>query len=207
MIIFGTRGVTSRIDNGSFYCPECRSTREYAKKRVRRFFTLYFIPVIPLDTLGEYIECKFCKNTFRENVLDYRPEAAATNFEAEFHKSIRRVMILMMLADGEIGDSEIQSIQQIYSEISGSQISQSDVRKEIAIAYQENLPVTDYLKRVSPYLNDNGKELVLRSAFIVAAADGVLQKEERKLLTEIAQAIQMSPSHFRGVLAEFASNA
>ena len=207
MIIFGARGVTSTIGNGSFYCPECRSTREYAKKRVRRFFTLYFIPLIPLDTLGEYIECEVCKNTFRESVLDYSPEAAEVRFEAEFHKCIRRVMVLMILADGKIGDSEIQSIQQVYSRVSSSQISESDVRKEVAMAYQENLPLTDYLKKVSPYMNDNGKELVLKSAFFVAAADGVFQEEEKKLLTEIAQALQMSPSHFKGVLAELASGA
>ena len=39
MIIFGTRGVTSTLEKGDFLCPACCSHREYAHKRVRRFFT------------------------------------------------------------------------------------------------------------------------------------------------------------------------
>jgi uncharacterized tellurite resistance protein B-like protein len=137
--------------------------------------------------------------------LDYSPEAAKVRFEAEFHKSIRRLLILMMLADGKIDEYEIQSIQQVYSRVSGSQTSESEVRKEIEMVYQENLPLTDYLKNVSPYMNDNGKELILKSAFFMAVADGVFRREEKNLLTKIAQALQMSPSHFKGVLAELAS--
>jgi tellurite resistance protein len=111
----------------------------------------------------------------------------------------------MMLADGKIDEYEIQSIQQVYSRVSGSQTSESEVRKEIEMVYQENLPLTDYLKNVSPYMNDNGKELILKSAFFMAVADGVFRREEKNLLTKIAQALQMSPSHFKGVLAELAS--
>ena len=55
-IIFGTRGVTSKKDRGQFQCPQCGSGCEYVHKSVRRFFTLYFIPVIPLDHLGEIAE-------------------------------------------------------------------------------------------------------------------------------------------------------
>jgi tellurite resistance protein len=205
MIIFGTRGVTYTADKGSFYCPECHTSQDYARKRVRRFFTLYFIPVFPMDRLGEYIECRSCRNTFRESVLNYSPEASAAKFETEFHTSVKRVMTLMMLADGEIADSEIQAIQDIYQRVSGSQISESDVKKEINVVKKKDMTVTDYLKEVAPYLNEHGKELILKSAIFIAAADGVFDERENRLLGEIAHALQMSPSHFKGILAEFAS--
>ena len=114
MIIFGTRGVTLTKDKGHFYCPECRSQREYALKRVRRFFTLYFIPVIPLDKLGDFVECKTCRNSFRESILDYKPDAAEVKFDTEYQKAIRRVTIQMMLADGRVNDSTMQVIKEIY---------------------------------------------------------------------------------------------
>ena len=43
MIIFGTRGVSSTTGSGRFYCPRCEQERPYHSKRMRRFFTLYFI--------------------------------------------------------------------------------------------------------------------------------------------------------------------
>ena len=50
MIIFGTRGVTWNGESGEFVCPGCGgTTQQYTRKTIRRFFTLYFIPLIPLD--------------------------------------------------------------------------------------------------------------------------------------------------------------
>ena len=69
MIIFGTQGVTYSKGKGRFSCPSCCCTRPYDHKRVRRFFTLYFIPVIPLDQLEEYVECESCRDTFQLSVL------------------------------------------------------------------------------------------------------------------------------------------
>jgi len=69
LIIFGTKGVTSTVSTGSFSCPGCSAQTHYDHKRVRRFFTLYWIPLIPLDTIGEYIECLSCHGTFKQSVL------------------------------------------------------------------------------------------------------------------------------------------
>jgi len=69
LIIFGSRSVTGSKGTGSFDCPRCGTNRPYDHKRVRRFFTLYFIPLIPLSTLGEYIECGGCGGTYKPEVL------------------------------------------------------------------------------------------------------------------------------------------
>jgi zinc-ribbon family len=63
MIIWGSRGITSSLAKGFFHCPRCDQQRSYDHKKVRRFFTLFFIPLIPLESLGEYVECQFCKGT------------------------------------------------------------------------------------------------------------------------------------------------
>ncbi len=75
-IIWGTRGVTTRKGFGRFVCPTCACNREYTHKQVRRFFTLYFIPIIPLNIVGTYVECNTCGGTFKDSVLE-RPLLAA----------------------------------------------------------------------------------------------------------------------------------
>ena len=58
--IGGTKGVTSVVGSGKFYCPECGQETEYLHKQVRRAATVFFVPVVNLDLLGEYIECQSC---------------------------------------------------------------------------------------------------------------------------------------------------
>ena len=57
-----------------------------------------------------------------------------------------------------------------------------------------------YLASIVGRLNDPGKELVVKTAFFVAAADGTFTDEETALLAELAGALEMSPSHFKGVV-------
>ena len=61
LIIFGTKGVTSTVATGDFQCPACGRPAPYEHKRMRRFFTLYWIPLIPIGTMGEFVECLNCR--------------------------------------------------------------------------------------------------------------------------------------------------
>jgi len=81
VIIFGTRGVTYSAGNGEFFCPQCRTRTRYVHKRVRRFFTLYFIPVIPLNLHREFVECACCKGTYRMDALGDEPAASPIAFQ------------------------------------------------------------------------------------------------------------------------------
>jgi len=77
MIIWGWRTLTSTVFRGTFFCPDCAQQRPYSRRRMRRFFTLYFIPLFPTKTLGEYIECDACTSTYKETVLEYQPSREA----------------------------------------------------------------------------------------------------------------------------------
>jgi len=69
MIIWGSRNRTKDIGQGNFYCPRCRDQRAYIHKQVTRYFTLYFIPLFPVQQLGEMVECQTCKVAFDTTVL------------------------------------------------------------------------------------------------------------------------------------------
>ncbi|MEO1972861.1 MAG: hypothetical protein ABGX07_14975, partial [Pirellulaceae bacterium] len=67
----------------------------YSLKQVRNFFTLYFIPVIPLNIAGRFIECHSCGTCYEEEVLSYDPEIE----RAETAAQMLRIMVLAALAD------------------------------------------------------------------------------------------------------------
>jgi tellurite resistance protein len=201
VIIYGTRGVTSTQASGTFHCPQCGSGSPYRHKTVRRFFTLYFIPLIPLDRLGEYVECGACGGTYKPAVLELDPEADRAAFEAEFHGAVRGVMLKMMLADGVIEDEELESVATVYEQLAGKVLSVEQIRAEAeALQGDASQSVQDYVKDVRGSLNDQGKELVVRAALAVASADGKVSDTERLLLVEIGEALELTEAHLMGIL-------
>jgi DnaJ-domain-containing protein 1 len=207
MIIFGTSGITYSKGQANFHCPQCGSEVPYKQKRVRRFFTLYFIPVIPLDLVAEYVECQHCRGTFQTAVLEFDPDTQAVQFEAEFHHAVKRTMVLMMLADGVVDDGEIEVIRTVYEKLTAVELTDADVQHEIDAAQSDGAGIDAYLAQMAGFLNDQGKEMVVKGAFLVAAADGEFQEEEQQLLVQIGKTLQMSPAHLKGVIDSMAAEA
>jgi hypothetical protein len=69
-IIWGSRGVSSQLDTGDFFCPNCNADCGYRLMQSRPFFTIFFCPIFPIGGAQRYVECVECKQTFFERVLD-----------------------------------------------------------------------------------------------------------------------------------------
>ena len=59
LIIFGLRVFYRTIARGTFHCRRCGGDREYRHRNGRRWFTLFFIPVIPLGG-NLFARCGVC---------------------------------------------------------------------------------------------------------------------------------------------------
>ena len=76
MIIFGMSPRTKTTGTGTFFCPHCRTSRSYERKEGRNYFSLYFIPLIPVGKPQTYIECSTCHVTFTAEVLSTKAPPA-----------------------------------------------------------------------------------------------------------------------------------
>ncbi len=65
----GMRSRTTTVGTGRFACPREGVDRGYRHQKARRWFTLFFIPVIPLGTQGEWVACDSCAATYDVDVL------------------------------------------------------------------------------------------------------------------------------------------
>lgn len=202
MIIFGTRATRKLLDKGSFTCPQCQDTTEFEKRRAREWFHLYFIPIIPLNTHPPYVECKRCKATFIEGVLNAATDAESQNIRAEFETATLEILARMAWADGVIEPEEIDIIEKVINEICAREFSRADVEKTIQTARTSQEDALVIATRVSPMLNENGKEMILQAVFLVANADGDFAREEVEMFMEIGAGLGMRPAHVKGVLGE-----
>jgi hypothetical protein len=75
VIIFGLRTWWRTIGQGTFHCRQCGADRQYRHRAGRRWFTLFLIPVIPLNKVGENVQCTTCKTRYQQNVLAQQPAA------------------------------------------------------------------------------------------------------------------------------------
>jgi hypothetical protein len=203
VIIYGWRGITSTKEQGDFFCPACGGEqRPYKLKSVRRFFTLYFIPVIPLDHLGKYVECGGCKNSFDETILEFDPVEFEQKLAAELVEHAKRVMILTALADGEVDDEEIDRICEHFEELSGNPLSEETLHREIDQAQRASVTPASYIGRYVPQLTVEGRETIMRAAIRVVSAFDYPGDAHQEALDNLSKALGMSQAHYQGLLAE-----
>ena len=69
LILFGTKTRFKTLSTGQFYCPQCCARQTYALRLARDYFTLYFIPILPIKTRGEVVTCQTCGANFQKEVL------------------------------------------------------------------------------------------------------------------------------------------
>ncbi len=202
MIIFGTRGVKSTIQKGEFSCPQCNVSKPYKFKKVRLFFTLYFIPIIPIRKLGEYVECQTCKGTFIPKVLEYQQSQTSDAFLSEYEKAMKHSMVLIMLADGEIHEDEMVAVLNIVNKFSHHDITRAELEDYVRQVQSNPEDISTYLKGMAPTLNDHGKELIIKCAISVAVSDGNFDESEMAFIQEMAQVLAMPKEHFQRIFNE-----
>ncbi len=68
IIIFGSKVRYKTLSTGQFYCPHCKAQHAYELRQARNWFSMYFIPVIPLNKIGEFVTCLTCGTNFQADV-------------------------------------------------------------------------------------------------------------------------------------------
>lgn len=196
MIIWGSRGLTSIVESSQFHCPQCSSAQPCNLKQVRTFFTLYFIPLIPLNVAGRYVECNRCGGTYTEEALSYDPERE----REESITNMLRVMIMAALADGQVDDAERAEIKKQYMELAGLPVTEETLSKEISMAVSSKTDLNSYVSRIAGDLSPHGKALTVKLAFDTMSAAGDLNPGHQTQLARLADTLQIPQDQFRELI-------
>jgi hypothetical protein len=68
-LLFGLVMRRKMVNQGEFDCPNEGAPRLYYHERSRRWFTLFFIPVVPLGRGREWVHCSSCGTMYDLDVL------------------------------------------------------------------------------------------------------------------------------------------
>lgn len=105
LLIFGVRIRFRTIGTVAFFCPRCGGDRQGDRRTARRWFTLFWLPVVPLDQVGEVVECSTCHTRFEPAVA----EAPTTAALSEILGNAVRVLAAMVVRTGEPADPALRA--------------------------------------------------------------------------------------------------
>lgn len=202
MVIWGTRAVKRTLQTGTFMCPNCQTVQNFRLVRAQKHGHLYWIPLFSMGAPVQYVECQACKGTYDPAVLSASVAPSQAALVAKYQEGIVRVMVSMMLADGDVRDSEVQGIQDVFRSMTQQELSRADIDAVVAAVRRQGVSLESYLADLEPYLSNDGKEAIVKAALIVAASDGDFGAEEAGLVGRIGAALELSNAHLRGIVAE-----
>ncbi len=195
LLIFGLAVFFRTVGEGDFHCPNCGGDRHYRQRVARRWFTLFFLPVIPLNRVGEVVECRACRGRFDLAVLRM---PTARQMEAVLPEAMRRASAIVLVA-GDPADSRararaVEAVRGYGAADFDDDILQADL--EAAAGDPD-----DAIARAGAQLATEAREWFLAQVVRVALADGALGDAERQALHLVANRLGLTPAHAFGVIA------
>jgi len=200
LIIFGLRVLYRKVGQGTFHCQRCGGDRQYWRRAGRRWFALFFIPVIPLAHVGEHVQCAVCGTAYRVQVLNLPTTA---QMQAAIPAAMRAAAVVMLHAGG---GSSASARRRAMDEIKGAGLPDyDDAALDADLSEAEpGQPARDLagtLNRLAIQLEIPAREWFLAEAVRIGLADGMLSDEERHAAHEIAAHLGMTPAQARGVIS------
>jgi hypothetical protein len=199
LLIFGLRVYFRTIGDGTFHCQRCGGDRHYRHRVGRRWFHLFFIPLIPLGTAGEHIQCTQCGTRYSTGALSLPTTA---QMQVALPAGMRVAAIIMLLA-GDPGSSAAR--RRAIDVVKGAGIADYDdaaVDADIRSAGADGeLSAADRLSALSTQLAVPAREWLLAEIVRIGLADGSLTDSERAAAREIGGTLGMTLAQAVGVIA------
>lgn len=203
ILIWGFKVRFRTLAEGVFFCQVCGGDRACAHKQGKRWFTFFWIPLIPLKDVGEpFVECSTCHNAFRMGVLNQPTSAALSQ---NLVSATRAALAWLLRATAPPSPATIAAALAVLSAAANRPWSEAELEADVAHLDIATLP--DQLAGLAGVLNEHGRESFLAGCARVAAADGAISDQARGLLDNVAASLTMTPVHARGVIAQVMEQA
>jgi len=211
MILIGTMNWSSTRSRGMFQCPNCESKETFRHKSSRPFLTLYFIPVLPIGGIEEFVQCGRCKNAFDPAVLMNRisPSPASSQppslTEARpdsFQRDLLTIIALIMIEDGQVTEQEIAVARTLYQNIAKSSITREELGRSCSQVRLKRVHLQSFLNSVVDRRSHNEKLLLVQAMFGVAGADGSISPGRLGALMQSQSVLQIDESEFQRAVSD-----
>ncbi len=144
-----------------------------------------------------------CGEKIKHHLLN--PTKVYTPKQPEFKNILLKSMLAMAGADGEVSPDEFVLMKNTYQTITKTKISDTEFSNVIEQVVQDmeksNEGLLDCLHEHKESLTPKAKEMILTSIVVVAASDGNITEDEKKVIGEVGTLLQFEILKFKEILA------
>lgn len=154
---------------------------------VKQWFTLYFIPVIPMGARGEFVECTSCAGTFGVEVLQYNPETE----RREALELLRRFAALALGESGKLQAPNIAALCRAMDNM-GAPCTESQIYEDWRLATQAKAQLESYARNKVNEFSDKGRILVLQLCIYALRGGSELEPQSFATLQRLARGLNVT---------------
>jgi len=195
LIIFGFRVFYRTIAQGTFHCRRCGGDREYRHRSGRRWFTLFFLPVIPLNSVGEHVQCSTCRTRYMTEVLS---QPTTAQMQAALPAGMRAAVSAMLRSGDPASPVSRQRAIEAVIQAGTPDYDEGMLNADLMVPFDSIRPA---LNRVGAQLAIEAKEWYMSEVIRIAMADGTLTEGERHAALAIGVDLGMTQAQVVGVVA------
>jgi uncharacterized tellurite resistance protein B-like protein len=194
--IGGTKARPRTVSSGTFYCPREKADRRYDRVKMKRSATVFFVPVVDIGELGEYVECRSCGATYDPAVLELATDA---HRQDTLSLAILSLAAATVTADGNVTAEERQAVLRIVNDKFGLPYTEDDLDSDLDGDFDD---LSTVLANAGSLLNVEGREVLIKAAVLLSAVDGQISGDETDLIMRSGRDLGLSRAHVRGIVAE-----
>ena len=195
LIIFGLRVFHRTITQGMFHCHRCGGDRPYRQRAGRRWFTLLFLPVIPLNSAGEHVQCATCRTRYVTDVLSLPTTA---RMQAALPAGMRAAASVMLRSDEPPSSIARQRAIEAVVATGMPGYNETMLNGDLTLPPAAIRPA---LNEVGAQLTFQAREWYLADVIRIGMSDGPLTEGERQAAVTIGLHLGMTHAQSVGVIS------
>jgi tellurite resistance protein len=195
--LIGVRFYFKTTGHGTVHCYRCGGDRPYRRCTGRRWFQVLLIPVIPLDRIGEHLQCRICRTRYRLEVLSI-PTSAAMQVALPAG-TLAAVTMMLQAGDPDSPAARSRAID-IVQAAGLTGYDDAALTADLALAEGRRLANAESLATLAIQLTMPAPEWFLADAIRVGLADGPLSDSERGAARMIAAHLGLTAAQAHGVI-------
>ena len=197
MGLIGVRFYFKTTGHGTVHCYRCGGDRPYRRCTGRRWFQVLMIPLVPLDRIGEHLQCRICRTRYRLEVLSI-PTSAAMQVALPAG-ALAAVSMMLQAGDPDSPAARSRAIE-IVQAAGVTGYDDAALAADLALAESRRLANAESLATLAIQLTMPAPEWFLADVIRVGLADGPLSESERGAARLIAAHLGLTAAQAQGVI-------
>lgn len=200
LVIWGWTTMRRMLGEGVFDCPVGHRSH-FHRIQLRRWFTFFFIPVVPLGIVGDHVVCNTCGTAFDGNMLDRPPVASFDNSWVPY--AIRSVIIAIMRAGGAQHPLARSEAARAIADggLPGYEPHHLDI--DVAAADQNDLAAA--LGALATHVDSATQFHLLCTVARLAAVDGPVTDAEARMIHYVGAGLHLPPDAVNDAFSNYES--